>query len=197
MRCVDQNGNMIGILDTREAMKLASQAGLDLVEISPNADPPVCRIMDFGKYKYQESQKEKEARRHQQAMVVKETKFHATIADHDFMTKVGHIREFLTKGYRVKIVLTFRGRENAHKDVGFEVVNRVIRECQDIGAIEMVPRVMGHSIIAMLVGKRKDQAKQAGQKQAPSQAPLPSQPPASGGAEKTQGKSLDEGGAVS
>ncbi len=163
---------MIGVMDTREALKLAIQAGLDLVEISPNADPPVCRIMDFGKYKYQESQKEKEARRHQQAMVVKEAKFHATIADHDFQTKVNHIREFLAKGYRVKIILTFRGRENAHKEVGFDVVNRVIRECQDLCSIEMVPRMMGHSINAMLVGKRKDHGKQQQQqKQADKQGP--------------------------
>jgi translation initiation factor IF-3 len=145
---------MVGVITTREALKIAQDEGLDLVEVSPNADPPVCRIMDFGKFKYQESLKEKQARKHQHSVVVKEMKFHANVGEHDYRTKINHTRDFLQKGCKVKISLTFRGRENAHRELGFEVVNHVLKDCEDVGVVEMAPRMMGHSIVAMLGGKR-------------------------------------------
>lgn len=141
---------MLGVMSTREALTQAQQVGLDLVEISPNADPPVCRIMDFGKYRYEEARKEKMARKHQHQQAVKEMKFHANTAEHDFQTKLNHIKEFLTKGHKVKITLTFRGRENAHKELGFGVMNRVIKECESVSMVDMTPRMLGRSIIAMI-----------------------------------------------
>lgn len=155
MRCVRDDGTMVGVISTREALKLAQDAGLDLVEISPNADPPVCRIMDFGKFKYQESLKEKQARKHQHSVVVKEMKFHANVGEHDYATKVTHTREFLDKGFKVKISLTFRGRENAHRELGFEVINHVLKDCDDIAVVEMAPRMLGRSIVALLGGRRQ------------------------------------------
>ena len=150
IRCVGPDGNMIGVMSTRDALIQAQQEGLDLVEISPNADPPVCRIMDFGKYRYEEARKEKLARKHQHVHAVKEMKFHANTAEHDYQTKVNHIREFLEKGHKVKVTLTFRGRENAHKELGFEVMNRVIKDCESRSMIDMTPRMLGRSIIAMI-----------------------------------------------
>ena len=143
---------MAGIMPTREALKLAQQQGLDLVEISPNADPPVCRIMDFGKFRYNESIKQKRARKQSvvHSRTVKEIKFHANVADHDYHTKVGHVRKFLEKGHKVKLSLQFRGRENAHRELGFQVVQRVIQDCEDLSAVDMAPKLMGRSIVAML-----------------------------------------------
>lgn len=141
---------MRGIMSTKEAFMLAQEQGLDLVEISPNADPPVCRIMDFGKYRYEESKKQKLTRKHQHSQTVKEIKFHANVAEHDYQTKLNHVREFLEKGHKVKLSLTFRGRENAHRELGFEVVNHVLKDCGELSTVDMAPRMMGRSIIAML-----------------------------------------------
>src|SRR5512137_1859955 len=113
---------MLGVVTRNEALVKASETGLDLVEVSPNADPPVCRIMDFGKFKYQESLREKQARKHQHSVVVKEMKFHSNVGEHDYATKVNHTKAFLEKGFKVKISLTFRGRENVHRELGFEVI---------------------------------------------------------------------------
>lgn len=150
VRCVDARGEMVGVMPTRDALQLAHDSGLDLVEVSPNADPPVCRVMDFGKYRYQESMKRKEARKHQQNRALKEIKYHANVGDHDYQTKLNHVRDFIEKGHKVKLSLMFRGRENAHRELGFEVINRVIADCSDISTAEMAPRLMGRSIIAML-----------------------------------------------
>lgn len=137
-------------MSTRDALTRARQVGLDLVEISPNADPPVCRIMDFGKYRYEEARKEKLARKHQHQQAVKEMKFHANTAEHDYQTKVTHMKEFMEKGHKVKITLTFRGRENAHRDLGFEMMNRVIKDCESVSMVDMTPRMLGRSIISMI-----------------------------------------------
>lgn len=150
MRCIDADGRMVGILSARDAMKLAQERGLDLVEVSPNADPPVCRIMDFGKYRYQESIREREARKHQKSHSVKEIKFHPNVGEHDYQTKVNHIREFLEKGHKVKVSLLFRGRENLHRELGFELVNRVLKDCEDLAVVDMPPKMMGRIIVAML-----------------------------------------------
>jgi len=137
-------------MSTRDALTKAQQVGLDLVEISPNADPPVCRIMDFGKYRYEEARKDKIARKHQHQQAVKEMKFHANTAEHDYQTKVKHIKEFLSKGHKVKVTLTFRGRENAHKELGFQLMSRVIKECELICLVDMTPRMLGRSIISII-----------------------------------------------
>ncbi len=150
MRCVAVNGDMLGVMDTRDALKKAIDLNLDLVEISPNADPPVCRIMDFGKFRYEESMRNKKARKSQSNKGMKEVKFHANVGEHDFQTKLNRAKEFLGKGHKVKLSLQFRGRENAHRELGFQVVQRVIKECVDISVIDMAPKLMGRSIVAML-----------------------------------------------
>jgi translation initiation factor IF-3 len=153
VRCINADGAMLGVVDTRDALRMANEQGLDLVEISPNADPPVCRIMDFGKFRYQESVKEKQARKHQHQLSVKEIKFHANIGDHDYQTKMNHIRGFLEKGHRVKITLVFRGREMAHRELGTAVVDRVVKDCADIGMVEVPPKQIGRIITGMIAHK--------------------------------------------
>lgn len=150
VRCIDANGEQIGVVSTREALSRATQAGLDLVEISPNARPPVCRIMDYGKFKYEEGKKEKIAKRHQSAGKVKEIQFHPNVGDHDYETKVRHAREFLEEGHRVKVTLFFRGRESAHRELGFAVMNRVLSDTQDMANAEQLPKMMGRSLQMVL-----------------------------------------------
>lgn len=141
---------MVGVMPTCDARLLAERHGLDLVELSPNADPPVCRIMDFGKYRYDESRKLKDAKKKQQNHQVKEVKFHANVAEHDYETKLNHICNFLEKGHKVKVSLTFRGRENAHRDLGFELMKRVMEESAEHASVDMQPKMVGRSIVAML-----------------------------------------------
>ena len=148
---------MVGVMTVSEAMAIAVRAGLDLVEVSPNAEPPVCRVMDFGKFKYEQARKDREARKHQHAAEMKEIKFHANVAEHDFETKVSHIRGFLQKGIKVKCSLYFRGRENAHRELGFEVMNRVLKECEDVAQPDMIPKLIGSSIV-MVLGPRSGKA---------------------------------------
>lgn len=152
VRCVGVKGEMLGVMSTSEARKLAQEAGLDLVEISPNADPPVCRVMDFGKFRYDESIREKNSRKQSRvhARAMKEIKFHSNVAEHDYHTKVNHIKKFLEKGHKVKISLQFRGRENVHKELGFEVVNHVLADCEKICVIDMAPKLIGRNIVAVL-----------------------------------------------
>ncbi len=141
---------MLGVIATSEALKLAFASGLDLVEISPAANPPVCRIMNFGKYKYEESRKEKMARRQQVGGIVKEIKFHANVEEHDYQTKLRHIHEFLEKGHKVKASLMFRGRENEHRDIGFELFKRLIKDCEPLGVSEFAPKLFGNNLVLLL-----------------------------------------------
>ena len=153
VRCVDVGGEALGVMSTRDARALAQKVGLDLVEISPNADPPVCRIMDFGKYRYDESRKERMARKHQHHQAVKEIKFRANVGEHDYETKLNHVRGFLEKGHKVKVSLQFRGRENAHRELGFQLVQRVLAECEDLAQVDQAPRLMGRTIVSMISAK--------------------------------------------
>lgn len=155
MRCIGPDGNMIGVLSLRDALKVANDNNMDLVEISPNADPPVCRVMDFGKFKYEESIKEKQARKHQHKVVIKEIKFHVNVGEHDLQTKLNHVKEFLEKGHKVKLSLTFFGRENLHRELGFELMTRVLKECEPVCQVENSPRIMGSTILAMIGPKTK------------------------------------------
>jgi translation initiation factor IF-3 len=148
---------MLGVMPTRDAQKLAEQQGLDLVEISPNADPPVCKIMDFGKFRYDESIKRKQARKTQSRQQIKEVKFHANVDDHDLQTKMRHMREFLAEGDKVKVTLQYRGRENAHKELGFELVNRIIKEFEPLALCEQQPRLVGR-ILGCLLAPRPQKA---------------------------------------
>jgi len=152
VRCIDAQGNQIGIVATRDALMRAEKEGLDLVEVSPTAKPPVCRIMDYGKYKYDQEKKLKAQKKHAAATKVKELKFHANVEPHDYETKVRHAREFLEHGNRVKCSLYFRGREGAHQELGFNVMNRVLEDLQDLSVAEQPP-LMGRSIIMLLTPK--------------------------------------------
>lgn len=141
---------MLGVLPTAQALALAVGQGLDLVEISPGAVPPVCRIMDFGKYRYEEKRKEREARKRQHSLALKEIKFHANVEEHDYRTKVNSVRKFLAKGHKVKISLFFRGRENVHPELGYQLLKRVVKDCEDIGAIDTPPKQIGRGIFGIL-----------------------------------------------
>lgn len=133
-----------------QALVLAQQAGMDLVEVAPNATPPVCRIVNFGKYKYEQEKKDRESRKHQHANKVKEIKLRLNIDDHDYATKLNHVREFLGEGMKVKISLMFRGRENAHPEYGEQLMQRVVRDVEGTGRAESAPRLMGRNMHMML-----------------------------------------------
>jgi translation initiation factor IF-3 len=150
VRCINPDGSQAGIMSLGNALRLAEEHGMDLVEITPNATPPVCRIMDYGKFKYEESQKKKQARKNQAKVVTKEVKFHANVGENDYQIKIRNIRSFLADGYKVKISLQFRGRENAHKELGQEVIDRVCKEVADVANIEQQPKLMGRNISGML-----------------------------------------------
>ena len=166
MRLVDERGNMVGVVERNEALTMASDAGLDLVEIAPNADPPVCKILDFGKYKYEEQKKKNEARKKQKIIEVKEIKLRPSIDDHDYNTKLNHMREFLAENMKVKVSVFFRGRENAHPEFGQQLMQRVIRDVEGTGHAEVPPKQMGKSIHMMLAP-----VKGAGKKQQPQPKP--------------------------
>ena len=170
---------MLGVLATREAQRMAQQQGLDLVEVSPNAEPPVCKIMDFGKFRYDEGMKRKQARKTQQRQVIKEVKFHANVDPHDLETKLRKTREFLAEGNKVKLTLAYRGRENAHKDLGFEVMQRVIKALETEAVCEQQPRLLGRLLGCLLAPRPQKPAKGGGKRSEPQPAPnRVAQPPA-------------------
>lgn len=150
VRLIDAAGNQAGVVSTYEALTMSRQAGLDLVEVAPTAQPPVCRIMDFGKYKFELAKKEKEARKSQSNQRIKEVKFHSNVDDHDYAFKVRHIREFLAEGHRVKCSLMFRGREQAHQELGHQLMRRVLKDCEDAARAERPPEQMGRFIFMLL-----------------------------------------------
>jgi translation initiation factor IF-3 len=167
----------LGIRSTSDARALADKQGLDLVEISPTANPPVCKIMNYGKFKYDQEKKTKDARKHQVANRLKEVKYHVNVEEHDFQTKLRHMREFIEEGHRVKVSLFFRGRENAHQELGFEVLKRVIKEAEPFASPESMPSKMGRALI-MLMGPRRGQLKPTPSTPAPGPAPVrPAAPP--------------------
>lgn len=147
---VDENGVKVGITNTLDALRLAHEQSLDLVEVAPLAQPPVCRIMDYGKYRYQLQKKEKDARKKQKVQELKEIKMRPKIDDHDFDFKTKAVRAFLERGHRVKVSVFFRGREMSFLDRGEEVLNRVIAECEDVGKCEAKPVMEGRYMRLLL-----------------------------------------------
>jgi translation initiation factor IF-3 len=150
VRLVDQKGNMVGVVTRNEALTMAIDAGLDLVEVSPNADPPVCKILDYGKFKYEEQKKKNEARKKQKVIEVKEIKLRPGIDDHDYQTKMRSMVKFFEEGDKVKVTLRFRGREMAHPELGMEVLNRVRDDLEEIAKIEQTPRMEGRQMTMVL-----------------------------------------------
>ena len=168
VRCLLADGTPLGVVSTRDALAQAQRLGLDLVEVSPNAQPPVCRIMDYGKWKYEEDRKKKEARKNQSRTQVKEVKFHANTDIGDYQLKMRNIRAFLAEGNKVKLTLMFRGRENAHKELGEELLHRVCAEISDVANVEQAPKIVGRSATGMLAPKsQKGRAQPSAPKPAP------------------------------
>ncbi len=172
---IDDEGNQVGVLAPYEALKMARERNLDLVEISPTAQPPVCRIMDYGKFLYQQEKKEREAKKHQKTITVKEVKFRINVDDHDYETKKNHVLRFLEGGDKVKATIFFRGREMTRQSLGREILERLIKDIADKGLVEFRPRQEGNTLHAILAPK-KEQAPQ--KPAAPQQKSAPAAPPA-------------------
>ncbi len=170
MRVIGGDGSQVGIVPTHEALRMAEEQGLDLVEVSPRAVPPVCRIMDFGRFKYQESKKEKASRKHQSTVVIKEIKFRPKTDTHDLDFKLKHIRRFLGEGNKVRLMIVFRGREIVHPETGQSMLDIVSKEVADLSVIEQKPSMEGRRMV-MVLGPRSGVIRPV----AP--APLPGQPP--------------------
>ena len=153
VRLIDDQGAQVGVVPLDEARQLADDRGLDLVEVAPNTRPPVCRIMDYGKYKYRESKKAKEAKKKQHVIQLKEIKLRSKIEEHDFQFKVRHVRKFLEKHSRVKLTMVFRGREVVHKELGERVLNRMFDEVEELAVREGPIKMEGRNMILNLSPK--------------------------------------------
>jgi len=150
VRLIDQNGQNVGIVATEQALARAVEAGLDLVEVSPDANPPVAKILDYGKFKYQEQKKAAEARKRQKIVEIKEIKMRPSIDDHDYDVKMRSIRRFFDEGDKVKVTLRFRGRELAHQQLGWDVLQRVKADVESIAKVEAEPRMEGRQMVMVL-----------------------------------------------
>ena len=153
VRLVDERGQMVGVIQRNEALAMAAEAGLDLVEISPNADPPVCKILDFGKFKYEEQKKKNEARKKQKIIEVKEIKLRPSIDDHDYDVKMRSMTKFIEEGDKVKVTMRFRGRELAHQELGMNVLIRVRDDLEPIAKVEQMPRMEGRQMTMVISPK--------------------------------------------
>jgi translation initiation factor IF-3 len=149
VRLIGDDGEQVGVMKTAEALAYAQERELDLVEVAPDAKPPVCRVLDYSKYKYEKNQREKQARKHQQQITVREIKFRPKIAEHDYATKKGHVERFLNHRDKVKVTIMFRGREVAHPERGEIILNRLAEELQDLAVVEQRPQQDGRSMTMM------------------------------------------------
>ncbi|HVW32736.1 MAG TPA: translation initiation factor IF-3 [Acidimicrobiia bacterium] len=161
VRLVGADGEQIGVKPLPEALHIAREHDLDLVEVAPNANPPVCKIMDFGKYKYEQDVRRKESRRKTSNVVIKEMKFRPKIDEHDYSTKTKHVERFLAEGSKVKITIMFRGREMAHPELGKKILDRIAEQVKDVGNVEAAPRVDGRNMLMVLAPVKKQEPKGA------------------------------------
>ncbi len=150
VRLIDQDGEMQGVMTAREAMQRAFAVGLDLVEISPNADPPVCKILDFGKFKYEQQKKRNEAKKKQKVIEIKEIKVRPNIDENDYQVKMRAMKSFIEEGDKVKVTLRFRGREMAHQDIGVRVLERIRAEMDTTSKVEQMPRMENRQMVMVL-----------------------------------------------
>jgi translation initiation factor IF-3 len=178
VRLIDEDGSQIGVVETEQAMALARDRDLDLVEVAPDARPPVTRLLDYSKYKYEQEQKAKAARKHQQQVNVREIKLRPKIAQHDYETKRGHVARFLRGGNKVKVTIMFRGREQAHPERGRALLDRLFTDITELAVIEQQPLQEGRNMSMLLAPSRELIARQA----ADAEAAANSQPAASDGA---------------
>ena len=166
-RLIGVDGSQLGLFDIRDAQRVADDQGLDLVEIAPNAEPPVCKVMDYGKYKYEQAIKAKQARKKQAKVEVKEMKFRPKIDTGDYETKKGHVMRFLKKGARVKVTIMFRGREMAHPEQGLNVLERLAADLKPYATVESQPKMEGrnmHMLVAPIKGAFDEKATEANEK---------------------------------
>lgn len=161
VRVIGEEGEQLGVMDTRDAVRMAYDRGLDLVEVAPNADPPVCRVIDFGKYQYEAKKKAVEAKKKQAVITVKEVKFRPVTDDHDYNFKMKHAREWLEDGDKVKATIFFRGREMAHRDLGARLLERLEGDLTEFGEVEARPRMEGNQMFLIFAPKRHKVAKGA------------------------------------
>jgi translation initiation factor IF-3 len=177
VRLVGADGEQIGVKPLPEALHIAREHDLDLVEVAPNANPPVCKIMDFGKFKYEQDVRRKESRRKTSNVVIKEMKFRPKIDEHDYTTKTKHVERFLNEGSKVKITIMFRGREMAHPELGKRILDRIAEQVKDVGNVEAAPRVDGRNMLMVLAPVKKQEPK-AGSSKPRQPRPSPAPPPA-------------------
>jgi translation initiation factor IF-3 len=150
VRVIGQEGAQLGIILTSDALQMADEQGLDLVEVAPNEKPPVCRIMDYGKYKYQQSKRLQQAKKKQKVILVKEIKLRPKTEEHDYNFKSQHVRRFLQDGHKAKVTIVFRGREMAHTELGRRILDRMAGELEDVSTIEQTPKQEGRSLAMVL-----------------------------------------------
>ena len=150
VRLIDQDGEMMGVMGARDAMLRAYAVGLDLVEISPNADPPVCKILDYGKFKYEQQKKRNEAKKKQKVIEIKEIKVRPNIDENDYQVKMRAMKSFIEEGDKVKVTLRFRGREMAHQDIGVKVLERIRTEMDPTSKVEQMPRMENRQMVMVL-----------------------------------------------
>src|ERR1700685_4141529 len=172
IRVIDENGEQLGVMPPFDALKMARERGLDLVEISPNAIPPVCKIQDYGKFLYEKDKSDRAARKKQKVIVIKECKFSVTVDEHDYQTKKNQAVRFLNEGDKVKASLRFRGRQMAHRELGYKIINRLIEDLGEAGVVEFMPRMEGTILHAIIAPSKKQEAPK------PKPAAAPVQPPA-------------------
>jgi translation initiation factor IF-3 len=158
-RLIAEDGEQLGIFMTSDALRMSDEQGLDLVEIAPNADPPVCKIMDYGKFKYEQEQKAKKARKHQTIIQIKEIKFRPKIDKHDYETKKKHVVRFLEAGAKVKVTIMFRGREMVHAERGLAILEKLAGELEELGYVEAQPKLEGRNMFMLLAPHKKDVVK--------------------------------------
>jgi translation initiation factor IF-3 len=175
VRLIDEDGNQVGVIKTDDALRYAQERDLDLVEVAPEARPPVTRVLDYSKYKYEQAQKQKAARKHQQQITIREIKFRPKIAQHDYDTKKGHVRRFLTGKDKVKITIMFRGREVTHPERGISLLDRLAEELADVGVIEQSPLQDGRNMTMMLAPSKSVLAAEESQAAAEPKKPAPAE----------------------
>ena len=154
VRVVDENGEQLGVMDTRDAIQRARGLGLDLVEVSPNAQPPVCKIIDYGKFQYEAKKRANEQKKKQVTITVKEVKFRPSVDDHDYNYRVKHAREWLGDGDKVRAAIAFRGREMAHRELGAKILKRLTQDLADIADVEVAPKMEGYQMFTILTPKK-------------------------------------------
>lgn len=155
VRVIDEQGNQLGVISTQDAIHRAEQVELDLVEVSPNAVPPVCKILDYGKYKFQQQKKAAEARKNQVKVTVKEIAIRPQTEEHDYQIKLKKINQFLGKGDKVRVNLRFRGREITHKELGFEMLQRIVKDTETIAKVDQMPKMEGRVMVLLLSPESK------------------------------------------